>query len=91
MVKGMEASLNDIDKNIKSLEFEIKMISWLKRDPFNDKLKKVRLNYNECRAVYFQMEDDLQKKVLGVTSMGSEPNEKGKKPDDKKRLVEGIT
>ena len=82
IVKEIQKGVNKADKDIKNLEFEVSMLPISQRENIREKFLKIRTKYNECRKVYFKLEDDLNTEVLQMQKVGSS----GTGPQDFKKL-----
>ncbi len=70
LVQEVQKQVNKVKSDIRNLEFEVNMLPANLREEPKLKLKKINTSYDECRKLYFKLEDDLNTKVLNTQKTG---------------------
>ena len=65
----MEASVNTCDGALKNLDFEVQVLPISIREKYREILRKQWEEYNECRRLFFIMEDEVNQEVLKYHNM----------------------
>ena len=70
IVQDVQRQVNKGKTDIRNLEFEVNMLPLNMREEPKQKLKKINNQYEECRRLYFKLEDDLNTNVLRTQKTG---------------------